>query len=549
MPIEMPRGLPFSVDTFSSSSMKKRHHFLTHAHKDHTAGISSRLSFPIYSTYLTKILILQHYTQLDDSLFLCIEVGQSMVINDPDGDFRVTAFDANHCPGAVMFLFEGNFGNILHTGDCRLTPECLRCLPEKYVGRKGKEPGCRLDYIFLDCTFGKFSQRLPSKHSAISQVTNCIWKHPDAPVVYLACDLLGQEDILIAVSKTFGSKIFVDKVANPEYFQSLMFIAPGILSEDPSSRFQLFEGFPKLYERAAKKLAEARSNFQPEPLIIRPSSQWYACDEKYSESGTQRKLHFHEAVRDEFGVWHVCYSIHSSREELEWALQLLMPKRVVSTTTSCRAMELDYARKNCFGARITSDDTLWKLLDIDVKPSQGVDVLGKDMGCDFIAKGPAVTSETQMQAVIASSSTKELLTWSPPSKRLCLTLFGRARIGIEDPNCAHGEKKTISVKEGSPQNVSSTSEELLILETNAEVREKSKLGDNMKINVTAAQCRGAVEKEVSEGCTPFGIGYSKGFGENLRKLYRSMNVPVPRPLPSLVELMNSSKRSRRKFEF
>lgn len=102
MPIEMPRGLPFSVDTFSSSSMKKRHHFLTHAHKDHTAGISSRLSFPIYSTYLTKILILQHYTQLDDSLFLCIEVGQSMVINDPDGDFRVTAFDANHCPDAPV---------------------------------------------------------------------------------------------------------------------------------------------------------------------------------------------------------------------------------------------------------------------------------------------------------------------------------------------------------------------------------------------------------------------------------------------------------------
>lgn len=74
-----------------------------------------------------------------------------------------------------MFLFEGSFGNILHTGDCRLTLDCLQSLPEKYVGRRhGMPPKCSLDYIFLDCTFGKtsHSQRFPSKHSAIRQV---IW--------------------------------------------------------------------------------------------------------------------------------------------------------------------------------------------------------------------------------------------------------------------------------------------------------------------------------------------------------------------------------------
>lgn len=71
-----------------------------------------------------------------------------------------------------MFLFEGHFGNILHTGDCSLTPECLQNLPEKYIGKKGKAPRCQLDYLFLDCTFGKFSQKLPSKHSAIRQVSS-----------------------------------------------------------------------------------------------------------------------------------------------------------------------------------------------------------------------------------------------------------------------------------------------------------------------------------------------------------------------------------------
>lgn len=69
-----------------------------------------------------------------------------------------------------MFLLEGSFGNILHTGDCRLTPECLLSLPDKYIGRKDKEPRCQLDYVFLDCTFGQFHAKMPSRHTAIQQV-------------------------------------------------------------------------------------------------------------------------------------------------------------------------------------------------------------------------------------------------------------------------------------------------------------------------------------------------------------------------------------------
>lgn len=41
-----------------------------------------------------------------------LEVGQSHVL----GEVTVTLIDSNHCPGSVMFLFEGTFGTILYTG-------------------------------------------------------------------------------------------------------------------------------------------------------------------------------------------------------------------------------------------------------------------------------------------------------------------------------------------------------------------------------------------------------------------------------------------------
>lgn len=51
--------------------------------------------------------------------------------------------------------------------------------------------------------------------------------------------MLGQEKILEAVFETFGSKIYVDKTKFGEYFEALKLIVPHVLSEDPSSRFQV----------------------------------------------------------------------------------------------------------------------------------------------------------------------------------------------------------------------------------------------------------------------------------------------------------------------
>ncbi|PSS26630.1 5' exonuclease [Actinidia chinensis var. chinensis] len=493
-------------------------------------------------------------------------------------------------PGAVMFVFEGNFGNILHTGDCRLTPECLQSLPEKYIGKKGKEPRCRLDYVFLDCTFGKSSLKMPSKYSAVRQVINCIWKHPDARVIYLACDLLGQEEILKDVSKTFGSKIFVDKEKNPECFRALTLTAPKILSEDPSSHFQVLEGFPRLNERAKAKLAEAQANFQPEPLIIRPSAQWYVFDDEVLHAQRQRKEKSSEAVRDEFGVWHICFSMHSSREELEWALQILAPKRVVSTTPNCRAMDLYYVKKHCFGKQLASDDPLWKLLDIRPEASPISDKSTESVSCSSAVEDSVQpTVESNSLPVETSTNRKRLLTLSPPGKRSPVTLFGKARLGLTNSAFPLEENKTIPFKDECPHTIShevethfplkedifelkhenslenktvitelhcetsvekdtkfeSKCENSMEIEVDVTVAQRGKSAEN-KTGITQVQCERSVEKDTRTCSSTYSpVGSSKSFNENFRKLYRSMNVPVPVPLPSLVQLMKANKRVKR----
>lgn len=369
----------------------------------------------------------------------------------------------------------------------------------------------------------------------MSQVINCIWNHPDAPVVYLACDMLGQEDVLLEVSRTFGSKIYVDKATNLECFRSLMVIVPEIVSEDPSSRFQIFSGFPKLYERASAKLAEARSKLQSEPLIIRPSAQRYVCDdgdEDYSQSGTQmqkqRKVRFSEAVKDEFGIWHVCYSMHSSREELESAMQLLAPKWVVSTVPSCRAMELNYVKKNCFISRFSPDDPFWKLLDIDmeVSPVASTDTQTVTLSCCLMSEGLALDStSSKMEPVIESSSIKKQILSLSPEKSLPVTLFGRARLSSQVSEREAIHTQCVYTK---------TSPELEIL--NVEEVVESLQDDTTEETANKESCRSLSSASSKETC--------KDLSVDLRKLYRSMHAPVPRPLPSLMELMNARKRSR-----
>uniref|UniRef100_A0A673CSR0 5' exonuclease Apollo n=1 Tax=Sphaeramia orbicularis TaxID=375764 RepID=A0A673CSR0_9TELE len=102
--------------------------FLSHMHSDHTMGLTSTWCHrPIYCSPTTATLLTLKL-QVKEQWIHPLELGEPHLLPlDDIGKERltVTLIDSNHCPGSVMFLFEGYFGSILYTGLYALGKESL----------------------------------------------------------------------------------------------------------------------------------------------------------------------------------------------------------------------------------------------------------------------------------------------------------------------------------------------------------------------------------------------------------------------------------------
>ncbi|XP_078806823.1 5' exonuclease Apollo isoform X2 [Oryzias latipes] len=171
--------------------------FLSHMHADHTVGLTSTWSGrPIYCSPVTaKLLHLK--LKVKEQWIHPLEIGeQNLLPLDDIGKetLTVTLIDANHCPGAVMFLFQGYFGSILYTGDFRYSPSMLRepCLKNNIT----------IDVLYLDDTNCDPNRTLPSRQKATQQIKEIIRSHPDHNVV-IGLYTLGKESLLLELAKEF----------------------------------------------------------------------------------------------------------------------------------------------------------------------------------------------------------------------------------------------------------------------------------------------------------------------------------------------------------
>ncbi|TVT98442.1 hypothetical protein EJB05_56271, partial [Eragrostis curvula] len=342
--------------------------------------------------------------------------------------------------------------------------------------------------------------------------------------------MLGQEDVLVEVSRAFGSKIHVDRDKNPDCHYKLLHVALEILTGDPVSRFHVMS-FPWLSDRATEILALAQSRQEPEPLIIRPSSQWYTYYEVLEVSVKRRPV-LMEPMRDEFGVWHVCLSMHSSREEWsrhwgsfgpdgdDYASAELIDDVEIEVTE--QATEIGPSKEG--------------MADNSVEVTEITEVSGK-------VRNSANESDGELKAIDLTEDDIQVFSKAAEFRMddtnvKFVKANGEADQAQEQHLNAHncmrvseqGKNRTEAVKKISAVHT------IVPSQGNMEAAEDGASPSKVYKNADNASERMGDSSTV--------IGASKALSASLIRLYRSMNLPVPWPLPSLVELVGASKRRR-----
>ena len=151
-------GTSFLVDGFRfQNSLRCKTYFLTHCHADHTTGLTKAFDGGlIYCSYISyKILTLD--MGLRPQVLRPLELNTPTVIDGTE----VTAIDANHCPGAVCFLFKLPNGKVVfHTGDFRW---CSEMHGEALAGLS-------IDILLLDTTYLQPKWKFPPQKEAVTMM-------------------------------------------------------------------------------------------------------------------------------------------------------------------------------------------------------------------------------------------------------------------------------------------------------------------------------------------------------------------------------------------
>jgi DNA cross-link repair 1A protein len=201
------------VDGFCYADGPSDQYFLSHFHSDHYIGLAKSWGQgTIYTSEITAALLMK-YIRVPEERIVSIPMQERYQVRE---GLWVTLEDANHCPGAVVFLFEsdheGQTKRVLHTGDFRVSRTLIDRFKDIY-----------LDEIFLDTTYLNpqytfYDQRVVITTTA-SFLQKCIAKKKPGIldyvkgvtefVILIGSYTIGKEKIYTEIAKTLDTKIFV----------------------------------------------------------------------------------------------------------------------------------------------------------------------------------------------------------------------------------------------------------------------------------------------------------------------------------------------------
>ncbi|KAF8653242.1 hypothetical protein AX16_004070 [Volvariella volvacea WC 439] len=423
----MPTGTPYRsfvlpynirVDDFASPSSSHERggaalHLLTHTHSDHINGLASKgFGSTVICSPDAKEMLLRHEVFRERRLFeeevraervrtfghlrVGVEQGElvyagsrdllrAVPLNMPyryelsnDEWVTITLVDANHCPGAVMFLIEGAKGSILHTGDFRAEPWFLESLKrnphlqpylapkrpnhmrsgtgvggsatasaadEKANTTKRITPNLTLEAIYLDTASLLSNIGIPTKEAAVSGLIEMMQMYPPTTYFFINAWTWGYEDILKGIATAFQCQIHVDRYKLGVYNHISDPFLRRILTSDPSStRFHACERFDRCDHVAVDEVPNRKegsfgstSRMGHRVVYVNPVSVGVASWKAYANDVKSRL-----AYGEEINNLLVPLARHSTLPELREFVSLFRPKRVVPNTLIPALRGLDW---------------------------------------------------------------------------------------------------------------------------------------------------------------------------------------------------------------
>ena len=312
---------------------------LTHAHSDHTAGLGKESwnRGLIHCSHITAKIIISRKS-CSPKILRPHALDEPFDVEDPlercQLRVRATFIDGYHCPGSVLIAFEGLPGGpVLHTGDFRYYDG----LQQHPVLQRFASPTNHCQLILLDVTCAhEVLVELPTKETSIGMLLDLLDRHASENV-FLHSHGLGDELLLEAVAKhdTIEKLLFVDA----QRYEEIKIVDPLFCNQ----YCQLITQDTNLQDgRLVIVVANSRTRRSDarfrdvSGIEISCSTLWWA-----RRLSSIRIPHTGSSigdvplpVLDEYGIWHVLWSMHVSLGELRSLVAWICPDHVQATCKS-----------------------------------------------------------------------------------------------------------------------------------------------------------------------------------------------------------------------
>jgi DNA cross-link repair 1A protein len=320
-----------AVDAFNyGAGPHITHYLLSHFHSDHYVGLSKSWSRKIVCSPITMRLAISKFNIRQD-LFLPVEPGEERLV----AGVQLTALDANHCPGSLMFVLRTTSGlTILHTGDFRACAE-MESAPILWDST--------VDRVYLDTTYCRPQYDLPSQSDVIAKTVHLVGEFVagrPGTAVLVGAYAVGKERLFKAVAEELDARVWTgeSRVAVWRCLQD-RHLLDRLVGSRAEARVQVVDSRLVTWGGLGQELDRVGELFT-HVLGVRPTGWAHSRGEGQEGSLADVRI----VTKGQLSLLEVPYSEHSSFSELKRFIKFLRIKEVsqiVPTVNraNCAAME------------------------------------------------------------------------------------------------------------------------------------------------------------------------------------------------------------------